>query len=567
MPPTTSWQSQLCLQLRTAFPGPEEVIHEFPTFGGSAAFGACVASPSLGLHVFCTTIVAERAEELNAHAIRTAAFLSRQLPATFFCWTLGPEMNRIPNACPIEWPSGPAELRRQLLGRARPSIERLGSRERLTAWSKARSLMHAPLGSFDAFDRNATTVEIPSDDRPLVTELLSLRKWLARQTLDARQQAASRCNLLSPLTLIRGTAGCGKTTVISQLAAHWLCDESDARCGRVLLLGSTRGAAKLLAKRVRGVHRRLTGIARLPAGTRALPVKDVGERMADMDAQESKIEIGAVFIDEAQELTEAELRALVAILRPGQPGGPKLVMAYDPLQRIRDDAAPSLDALVEQWAIPAARLSLRHCYRTPRQVFECALRARFHGMSARNSVIDAEAQAWLEECRRDRTIRIDVHGGFHTESCARGIGIGGRPSGAPPRLVTASPEGTLLAEVASCAEAFRESGAEWNDIVVAAPDSATRERLRAEATSARVRASWRPSLRGERTASGIAVRTVEELRGEDWPIVIIPIPDDIVPDETTRARLYVAATRAQHSLTFVAMEGTPGWKLANEICH
>lgn len=566
MTPATSWHSQLCCLLQTAFPGPEEVVRAFPTLAGSAAFGACVASPSLGLHVFRIGDDGNGVTEPVAHAIRTAAFLAKQLPGTSFCWTLGGTSDEVPGSSRLEWPCSPGELRAQLLRRSRPSIDRLGQLERLGAWRRARSLMHQPLGSFDVLDRVVAGHPAARDDRPLVNELLTLRRWLARQTLDARQEAASGCSLSSPITLVRGTAGCGKSTVLAQLAARWLCNEPRQADGRTLLMGTTRGAANLLARRVRGIHRRFTGSARLPAGTRALAVGDLSLAIADPDAPNQRSPVAAVFIDEAQDLTDVDLRSLLDLTRAGQPDGARLVIAYDQLQRIRPDAAGSLAALLDQSGLAMERIDLRSCYRTPGQVFECALRARFLKVPGSGASGDTEARLWLAEALRDGTVRMGPHGAFHASCCTRGIGIEGRPEGAPPRLVTAIRGRTLLAEVVGCAESFRESGAGWDDIVVAVADTATRESLRAQATRARVRASWRPGPRGERATTGIAIRTVEELRGEDWPIVIVPILDEITPDPSMQARLYVAATRAQHSLTFVAAEGTPAWSLAKAIC-
>lgn len=417
--------------------------------------------------------------------------------------------------------------------------------------------------------------------------------------LSDEQRRLSEADFSSGPRLIRGVAGSGKTVILANNLARRIAKAESAsgnlfveeavRPPRYLAVCFNRTLTHLLKARIDGAYSSRVGIGMIPAETlmvrtfyglmRALSdagivlfrpfTTDRDEAAARARAYLSEIQhvqanepdrldrfrFNGIYVDEAQDLEEDEIRVLTHLALPTASGQPSLALFYDDAQNLYGKPKP-------RWSDLGLMMSGRShvmttCFRNTREIVEPAFNV-LNGCYAATRSQGAAAAFTDLQTLRDRGV-IDQ------SPDRKRIQVKFAPRRGTPikttRFESWEAETDYLADRVE--RLIVEQKVRPHDILILAYSRKVIQRL-----DDRLRRLKLPGHHGCRVAiehmeqlvavSGyFSICTVHSAKGYDANIVLVASAQEFRTDAQSRAVFYVACTRAQQYLEVTAVRKAP----------
>ena len=450
-------------------------------------------------------------------------------------------------------------------------------------------------------DHSVLSPTVPRPGRDVGdAELLGARidREAARyRELSEEQRRLSEADFSTGPRLIRGVAGSGKTVVLANNLARRLV-KAEAATGalfvedaapppRFLAVCFNQTLAPFLRSRIQiayqqragqmmppgavtvrnfnslmfdlsqaglAAYRRIKEHPDGPARARAYlaEVEQVAEREPDRLA---RFAFDAIYVDEAQDLEEDELRLLIRLAKQNDAGEPGLAIFYDDAQNLYGRARPRWSDL--GLAMSGRSHIMTTCYRNPREVVEPAFNVLNGAFAPRARDGVTAAFADLGTLRQKEAI-VQREGQRRIEvkfAPRRGTPISIR------RFDSAAQEADHVARRVE--RMVRDEKVRPHDILVL-----THRRERVYALAERLNRLSLEGFRGCRVAIDekdklvavdgyFSLCTVHSAKGYDANVVLLASAQDFKPDAQGRAAFYVGCTRAQQCLEVTGFGSAP----------
>ena len=580
--------------LAEAFRGSLLQVVEFPHFrsGPKAAVEALAVGPSVGCHVFLrhgTRIGQAAALRAVAATLRSAG-----IPARLPCrvWLLGEDDASSSIRVATVTRAGslstshlePIAIRNALIQSIRSVGPLRAKQDRIAATQDALRLFREPV-----LASHAPPPQLPAPGG-LAADIAHMKAELQRAELDREQVLARASAWRRGARLVRGVAGSGKTCVMAWATAMLVRDlqaDPDRQPPRMLVVSPFEGQRRDLATRIKGclsLEAATGSAAAMPrwirighwsqlvkALAREMRVKDVENsslveiERAVLDAVRAhKPSLGrwmfdAIVVDEAQALSETAISILTGLSDPQRTGDPTLHLYFDDAQ-----SAEGMPRRQPLWKRLGVRVQgrrsvlLDRCYRTPVEIMEPAFNMLIGSLVGFEKPRTSTYADLERLCRRGL---IDPRpDGWHTIRFA--VRHGPDPE---VRCVEDSRE-ALDEALRLTHQLITKERVEPADIAVITPDATgcrgvlqASARLKLSGLRLQSSRSKNPSRgsSGEPRRDEVALRPVDQVRGLEWPVVILVGWDRLASSSAHRSSLYIAMTRAQHMLHLITDASGP----------
>ncbi len=410
--------------------------------------------------------------------------------------------------------------------------------------------------------------------------------------------------------LIRGVAGSGKSVVLATHVARRLGQAQNAATllnpdpplPRVAVVCHNRTLVPMLRQRIDAAYRQRTGsdkglpdesvtISHLHGLVKLLAeaglwrkrrwiegaemamfkgyLRDLEQfKKAEPDMVESAM-FDAVYVDEAQDLGEEEMRLLAAICRKGgSPEGegpePDLYIFYDDAQNLYGRQRPNWSELGLNLVGGRSTIMTR-CFRTPRPIVEPAFNVLYGSFARDPEGVPTRGYGDLLTLEQKGLIERVPLEGVGGDGSGYGWRVMFAPrEGEPPRLTRVATAGAEEAEVVDRVRwLVEEQSVRPEDVLVLA----MRKPRVSELAEALEKAGL-PRVVGVHVATKdrdlplhprdhITVSTIASAKGYDAACVLLASVNQSPADLLGRTSFYVAATRARHHLEVFAHGPSP----------
>ncbi len=465
-----------------------------------------------------------------------------------------------------------------------------------------------------AFGDSAVLVE----ERPVRTNLRadSLGARLdeiagAERTLSEEQRRLSLRRLDGRPLIVHGVAGSGKSVVLANMLARAVLDEARERSSRlfqtqlprygavcfnrtlapflthkiktalkafsapvsVVSAGAStaihmNGLCFRLSRQSKGAFPYFSTQTKSPGGRNSLKdPNEVGEVEASCraakylaawrrlpEATKASLRFDALFIDEAQDLLEDEIRLCRELIRlDPATGQPNLIIFYDDAQNLYARPRPNwADLGIE--ARGARSQVMRRCYRNPRPIIELAFNVLLGAEAPEGQRVETRRFADVRELR-DRGLVEEADGRWIVRFTERSEGTEPEVEAHPDR------ESECRSTAAHVVRLIQSEGVRPSDILIIAPTTETVFKM--TRSIRRMRSLQRctmPHLPSEKDQyifrdGQVTVTTPHSAKGYDAPVALVVGADEYDGSPASRAAFYVACSRARELLIVSGLRG------------
>jgi Schlafen group 3, DNA/RNA helicase domain len=416
----------------------------------------------------------------------------------------------------------------------------------------------------------------------------------AEKSLSIEQQDLSRIEIDGRPRIIRGVAGSGKSVVLANIVARTVCrvqtssDETlfseAAESPRIAAVCFNRSLVPFLQRKIRRAYVSFAGedldypeltvthvnsliysLCEQRGGPlQYIPVREGTEEeraesyLAQLDGIDPEwldtFLFDAIFIDEAQDLTESELRLMRRLVRPA-PGTQEvnLVVFYDDAQNVYGRPRPVWKDVGIQ-AVGRTHM-MKECFRNSRQIVEFAFNLLLGSAAEPGEQVQTRSFADVADLKK-RELVVEEDGVFR-------VRFTDRQDGDTPEV-----------------QKFENRGDEWDWVSLEIKRLVDEESVRPEdvlilsegheilddlvshlkRSELPVRGYVQPHKDGEKDAyimrrDHLTVTTTRSAKGYDAHVVLVVGADAFSRENTGRASFYVGCTRARLRLVVTGVGG------------